>query len=140
MLDFLPPQTDGSSKCTNKTVIQSIHFHVEWNQKGWACALPRICFNIMSMTNKSTGYSPFQLRFGKSPQILPPFIPLPPNPSRDHISAREVIDHLHLDVADAKDNLMVAKISQAYQANTSRTDSLPYKVGNLVMLSTLNRC
>lgn len=134
------PQTDGSSKQTNKTVIQSIRFHVEHNQKGWVQALPRIQFNIMSTTNKSTGYSPFQLHFGKSPRILPPLIALPPNPSSDHISAREVIDCLCLDVADARDNLLVTKISQAYHTNASRADSLPYKVGDWVMLSTLNRC
>jgi hypothetical protein len=29
------PETDGSSKRTNKTVNQALHFHVERNQKGW---------------------------------------------------------------------------------------------------------
>ena len=36
------PETDGASERSNKTVIQSIRFHVERNQKGWARALPRI--------------------------------------------------------------------------------------------------
>ena len=133
------PQTDGSSERTNKTVIQSIRFHVERNQKGWVRALPRIHFNIMATLNKSTGYSPFQLRFGKSPRVLPPLVPLPPNPSREHVSAREVIQQVHMDVADARDNLLVAKISQAHHANESWVDLFPYKVGDWIMLSTLNR-
>lgn len=29
------PQTDGISEVTNKTMIQSLRFHVERNQKGW---------------------------------------------------------------------------------------------------------
>jgi hypothetical protein len=42
------PKLDGSSKHTNKTVIQCIRFAVEWDQRGWVHALPKICFNIMN--------------------------------------------------------------------------------------------
>ena len=34
------PQTNGASERTNKTVNQSLRFHVERNQKGWVRALP----------------------------------------------------------------------------------------------------
>ena len=50
-----------------------------------------------------------------------------------------MIDRVRLDVTDARDNLMLAKISQSHFANKNRADSFPYKVGDLVMLSTLNR-
>ena len=70
------PQSNGASERTNKTVNQCIRFHVERNQKGWVRALPRIRFQMMCTVNKSTGYSPFQLRFGRSPKVLPPLIPL----------------------------------------------------------------
>jgi hypothetical protein len=133
------PQTDGASERTNKTVNQLIRFHVERNQKGWSRALPRVRFAIMNTVNKSTGYSPFQLKHGRSPRILPPLIETPPKPSREHISAREVITRVTQDVADAKDNLMVAKMAQAHHANEHRRDDPEYKVGDLVMLSTLNR-
>ena len=53
--------------------------------------------------------------------------------------AREIIETLVNDVADAKDNLMLAKISQSYQANKKRSDDMGYKPGDQVMLSTLNR-
>ena len=46
---------------------------------------------------------------------------------------------MEADTAEAKDNLMLAKISQAFQANTHRADDFPYTVGDLVMLSTVNR-
>ena len=29
------PQTDGTIEQTNKMINQSIHFHVQCNQKGW---------------------------------------------------------------------------------------------------------
>ena len=133
------PQSDGTSERTNKTVVQAIRFHVERNQSGWVRALPAVRFHMMNTVNKSTGYSGFQLRLGKSPRVLPPLLPLPPNASATYMDARRVIERLTTDVADAKDNLMVAKISQAYQANKSRRDDPEYKVGDLVMLSTLNR-
>ena len=75
------PQTDGSSERTNKTINQAICFHMERNQKGWVRALPRIRFCIMNTINASTNYSGFQLRLGRSPQIIPPTItPLPRAP------------------------------------------------------------
>ena len=133
------PQSNGASERTNKTVNQCIRFHVERNQKGWARALPRIRFYIMSTVNKSTGYSPFHLRFGRSPRILPPLFDPPPNPTADHITARQVIENLHTDIADARDNLLLAKISQSHYANPKRSDAPPYQIGDKVMLSTLNR-
>ena len=131
------PQTDGASEPTNKTVNQLIHFHIEHNQMGWSRALPWVWFAIMNTVNKSTGYSPFQLKHGRSPCILPPLIETPPKPSREHISAREVITHITQDVADVKDNLMVAKMAQAHHVNEHRRDDPEDKVGDLVMLSTL---
>src|SRR6202042_541263 len=34
------PETDGSSERSNKSVIQSLRFHIERNQTGWAKKLP----------------------------------------------------------------------------------------------------
>jgi hypothetical protein len=72
------PQSNGASERTNKTVNQCIRFHVERNQTGWAKSLPLIRFQIMNSVNKSTGFSPFQLRFGRTARVLPPLIVPPP--------------------------------------------------------------
>ena len=64
-----------TNKHSNKTIIQAIRFHMERNQQGWVCALPRIRFNIMNTVNKSTGFSPFQLQLGRSLRIIPPMVP-----------------------------------------------------------------
>jgi hypothetical protein len=134
------PETDGASERSNKTIIQSLRYHVERNQSGWVRALPRVRFNIMNTVNKSTGFTPFQLRFGRSPRILPAFIPsngLQPCPPED--AARNVIERLQIDVLQARDNLLRAKISQAAQANKTRLLTFPFQVGQRVRLSTKNR-
>ena len=135
------PKTDGSSKRMNKMVNQAIHFHVERNQKGWVHVLPRIHFCIMNMINASMGYSGFQLHLGQSPCIIPPIVPshLSPTLCSAGPAAKTVITQLQNDVADAKDNLLLAKVAQAHYAKPSRADEIIYKVGDKVMLSTFHQ-
>lgn len=42
MLTVFHLETDGSSEKTNKTLNQSLRYHVQRNQTGWVKALPRI--------------------------------------------------------------------------------------------------
>ena len=49
------------------------------------------------------------------------------------------MEEISTNIADARDNLMLAKITQAFHSNSARGSSVSYKIGNKVMLSTLNR-
>jgi hypothetical protein len=137
------PQTDGASERSNKTINQLIRYHVQRNQKGWVKALPRIRFNIMNTENASTGFSPFMLRMGCAPRIIPPLIPS--TLSADQINSQEgqdakaMIERVQLDVNEAKDNLLTAKVTQAHHANAHRGKDDVFTVGDRVMLSTLHR-
>lgn len=137
------PETDGSSERSNKTVIQAIRFHVERNQKGWVRALPRVRFNIMNTINNSTGFTPFQLRLGRSPRILPPLLQetytSPTDVTPVTLSVKAIIERIQHDVWEAQDNMIKAKLSQAFQANKNRLQEFPFKVGQHVRLSTLHR-
>ena len=132
------PQSDGASERTNKTIIQCIRFAVERDQRGWVQALPKVRFDIMNTVNASTGFTPFQLRFGKSARMLPPIVP-PIEGEVEETTAQEIISSMRPTLFEAQDNLLEAKISQAFQANKSRTLSFPFKVGDRVILSTANR-
>jgi hypothetical protein len=90
------PQTDGSSERTNKTVIQCLQFHVERNQKGWVKALPKVHFDIMNTNNASTGLSPFVLKTGRSPRLLPPLISTTPVPDStiNSTTARQFMEEM----------------------------------------------
>ena len=132
------PETDGSSERTNRTVIQCIRFAVERDQLGWVKALLKIRFDIMNTVNKSTGFSPFQLRFGRSPRVLPPLFPSEITTPADKL-AHDLLQRMQLTVSEAQDNLISAKVSQAFHANKSRSLIFPFKVGDRVVLSTVHR-
>jgi hypothetical protein len=50
-----------------------------------------------------------------------------------------LIAQIELDVNTAQDNLLAAKVHQAYHANEHRSAEDVYAVGDKVMLSTANR-
>jgi hypothetical protein len=137
------PQTDGTSEVSNKTVIQCIRFHVERHQRGWVKALPTIRFEMMNTINTSTGLSGFQVRMGHSPRVLPPLIPSLPEIDalrRDVAASLRTTLHTIADCeSQAKDALIVARVSQAHFANLHRAPEREYKVGDKVLLSTTHR-
>ncbi|TDL14378.1 hypothetical protein BD410DRAFT_694027, partial [Rickenella mellea] len=97
----------------------------------------------MNSVNASTGFSPFQLRMGRSPRIIPPLVPnsltADISASSEGGAAKAIIDQIERDVAEAKDNLFMAKVSQASAANVHREKDDFFDIGDKVMLSTLHR-
>jgi hypothetical protein len=51
----------------------------------------------------------------------------------------QLITQLQIDVDEAKDNLLCAKVFQSYYANANRSPEIPFKIGEKVMLSTLHQ-
>ena len=94
----------------------------------------------MNTVNASMGFSGFQLKTGRSPWIILPLTPLSADATVEQTTAHKIVTHVTLDVKEAQDNLLAAKIRQAYHANEHCAPEDIYKVGNLVMLSTENCC
>lgn len=139
------PQTDGSSERTNKTVVQMLRYHVARNQTGWVKALPLIRFQLMNTVNASTGYTPFHLRHGRSPRIIPPITDADVAEASQFTDADATATALHAlrqletDVMEAQDTLLMSKAAQAFFANTARGAERAYAVGEKVLLSTFHR-
>jgi hypothetical protein len=94
----------------------------------------------MNTVNASTSFSGFQLRLGRSPRIIPPLVtPAARDAPDEEKLACEIIKHLALDIAEAQDNLLTAKINQAKQANKSRRPDHDLKIGDMCKLLTTNR-
>lgn len=91
----------------------------------------------MNTINTSTGFSPFQLKTGHSPRVVPPIVTQAV--SKDDQEAISALERLQTDILEAKDNLTCAKISQAHQANKTRNPDLHFAVGDMVLLTTVHR-
>ena len=89
MSSLYHPETNGSFKCTNKTVDQLIHYFVQCNKEGWVCTLPWVHFNMLNTVNASTRFSGFQLKMGWSPRLLPPILESLPT---EMASTKEAVD------------------------------------------------
>ena len=94
----------------------------------------------MNTTNCSTGFTPFQLRFGhsESPHVLPPLFQSTKLTPTDKLASK-LLQRMQSSVFEAQDNLITSKISQAFQANKSRSLTFPFHIGDRVVLSTLHR-
>ena len=98
-------------------------------------ALPRVHFVLMNTVNASTGLSPFQLWLGHSPQLIPPIVAMQTDP----VEVQASMDLHSLLVLEAQDNLILAKVNQAFHANKTCGEDSVYSVGDKVLLSTRNR-
>jgi hypothetical protein len=147
LLTAYHPQTDGSSKRLNKMVIQMLCFRIKCNQQEWVKALLKVCFHMMNTINISMGVSPFILKTGCSPHLLPPLIsPLTDgdidvgNEDVACALATEFIENMDCITLAAKDNLMATKVTQAHFANKGRKEDPHYNVGDKVLLAMAHRC
>lgn len=93
----------------------------------------------MNTVNASTGFSPFQLKTGCSPHLIPPLVDGIILQLLEDSDAFKFLDSLQIDVLEAKDNLTAAKIEQAHHANKARAIEHVYNVGDRVLLTTINR-
>jgi len=78
---------------------------------------------------KSTRFTPFQLHFGRSPRVIPLLLPATQSATVADIDAWHVIRQLEVDVLEAQDNLLKAKISQSHHTNKHRTLKFPFTIG-----------
>ena len=63
-------QTDGTTERANRTITQMIRQCVCPDQKDWVMKLPAVEFAINSAQSSTTGFSPFQLNYGRNPSPM----------------------------------------------------------------------
>ncbi|MBN3271675.1 UN93A protein, partial [Polyodon spathula] len=61
------PQTDGLVEHFNKTLKQMLRRFVNQEQKHWALLLPYLLFAVREVLQSWTGFSPFELLYGRQP-------------------------------------------------------------------------
>ena len=61
------PQGDGLVKCFNSSLLQMLHLYVETKEE-WEKHLPLILYAYCTAIHLSTGFTPFEVMYGRSPQ------------------------------------------------------------------------
>jgi hypothetical protein len=92
----------------------------------------------MSAVNVSTSFSGFYLKTGYSPRLFPT-PPVITTTDEALKNATKILRQLEDDLFEAKDNLIAAKVVQAYYSNEYRGSDPGYAVGDRVWLNTVNR-
>ncbi len=137
------PQTDGQTERVNAGVEQFLRGFMNFSQDDWVDWLPLAEFAMNNVTSETTGVSPFFANYGFHPRLgTEPSDPCPPNLSyaqkRQFYKANEVADRFGRILAQLK--ALAQQSAQRYEdnANTSRTASPRYVVGQKVWLDTRN--
>ena len=134
------PQTDGASERAIKTVAQVLRSVVSADQKDWVAKVPMTEFALNSAKSSSTGFAPFDLN-GSTPRIAFALGTTDVAPGVASF-AQQVQNNLLM----AHDAILEHRVYQTHYANQrrrsehpgKREEPTPYRVGNLVYLSTKN--
>src|ERR1700743_555674 len=125
------PQTDGATERANRTVTQMIRQCVRPDQQDWVVKLTAGDVAIKLARSSTTGFSPFQLNYGRNPS------PMIWNAKDEFPGVRKFAERMKKAIMSVHDSIIAAQVVNTVQANRKRL-AVSYKVGNLVYLSTKN--
>jgi hypothetical protein len=127
------PQSDGQTERTNRTLEQILRANVNYWQNDWHSHLPAAEFAINSSPNESTGFSPFELMYGKNPEC-------PINLTDKEIrvpSAEDTVKKISEAISIARENIIRSQLNQKRHADKHRR-SHKFQIGDQVMLDNRN--
>ena len=128
------PQTDGQTERMNQEVEKYLRAYVSYHQNDWTNWLPSCQFAMNNTKKSSTGFTPFELNYGRHPN--PGSAPV--QVSSDTPALEDFAKSLQQSQEIAKRAL--EKTAQAMEkfANRKRGPTTEYTVGQLVMLTSTN--
>ena len=131
MSSVFHPQIDGATERANRTIMQMIRQCVRPDQKDWVSRLPAIECAMNSAQSNTTGFSPFQLNYGRNPS------PMIWKGQDEFPGVRKFAERMKLAIMSAHDSIIAARVMNTVQANRKRSTA-SYGEGDLVYLSTKN--
>ena len=92
------PQTDGLVERFNQTLKSMLKKVMEVDGKNWDQLLPHVLFAVREVPQASTGFSPFELLYGRRPRGGPRWQPptVPREPTLLSLSARLPLPEVHV--------------------------------------------
>ena len=118
------PQTDGATERANRTLIEQLRSHVDEHQADWDVLLPQLQRANNSSVCVSTGYSPFEMNYGRRVRteldaeleregVAEPAVAAATYPGAEELAARRVR-------AEAAARVRIAKAQQKQQRDAQR--------------------
>ena len=130
------PETNSTVERANSTLAQAIRTYIDKDQMNWPALLPSIMMAFRSSPcTESTGFSPFQLLFGKE-MNLPIDTTLIPKPTLNANVKQyfeQLIGRLKVVKEIARDNMKIAQ-EKAKLHHDIRAKEPDFKIGDLVLL------
>jgi hypothetical protein len=123
------PQSDGQTEVVNKALQQYLRCFVNTKPSLWGKFLHLAEWHYNTTIHSSTGYSPFQVVFGKPPPTLPAYIA-----GSSHLEALDttLIDRDTI-LQTLRKKLEKAQEAMKFYADKKRLPH-PFKVGDLVLV------
>lgn len=129
------PQTNGQTERLNRILEQYIRCYCTHLQDDWHTFIPLAEFAYNNTISCTTDQTPFFANYGYHPSFFPSQMLPSNNPaSQDYLqSLQSIHDRL-------KKSISQSQLRQKKYYDTRRRPAPPYKVGDLVWLSTKNLC
>ena len=120
------PQTDGLVERFNKTLKQMLKKAMDTDGKNWDQLLPHVLFAVREVPQASTGFSPFELLYGRRPRGL---LDLAKEAweSRPSPHRTLVVDHVVLVLIPTAECKFLAKWQEPYEV-VDRVGEVNYRV------------
>ena len=129
------PQSDGQSENTNKTVETLLRIYMHERPKDWDLCILAIEFAINDSVHESTGFTPFQLTYGESPNshvdlVLETLL----QSGESNPAAAKMVSDLIEDIDIAKARIREAQKAQKKSADKNKK-YLSFEIGEWCYLS-----
>jgi len=132
------PQSDGLVERLNRTIQSMLATTIDESGGEWEDHLPKVCFAYNTSKQSSTGFTPFQLMYGRLARIPLDVIYKAPMPEPTTIPQYVVQLRQSLEKAYklARENMKTTAGRQK-ESYDHRTHGKPYKVGDKVWLHSI---
>lgn len=125
------PQPDGMTERANRTITGMIRICVATRQTEWARHLAGVEFAINLARSDTTGFSPFDLNYGRMPT------PMIHNSNSAYPGVRQHVENLKKALMTVHDAIVEARVRMTREANKHWRPA-DFKPGDLVYVSTKN--
>lgn len=126
------PQTDGQCERTNQVFVNTLAMTVDDNCDNWDELLPRVSQSYNAIVHSSTGFSPYEMIFGRKPRSpVQMALGVSADDQPADVPPEERLETIH---KTAKKRLEKEHARQKENYDKNAHDPIPYRVGDIVMI------